>query len=159
MRIGGSVGFGPIRVGAGVSSRGAANGCAGFIALGLVALFAIWPHMLFTSLAQKMRLSAVAETGMAWGAEALWVEFLLVLAVAANGGGSFVRALYLGARASSAGAKVIRAVAVGAVPMVLGSTIAMAVVGGAQPVDQGSIGPASSSQRSEVRAENAQTPR
>ncbi|MEU8404529.1 thermonuclease family protein [Nonomuraea sp. NPDC048892] len=95
--------------------------------IGLVVLFAIWPHMLFTSVARKLHLGAFAESGLAWGAEALWIEFLLVLMIAANGGAAFLRALYLGEPGRATGARTLRVCAVAALPVTLAATTAMAV--------------------------------
>ncbi|MFC4009020.1 hypothetical protein ACFOY2_17445 [Nonomuraea purpurea] len=112
-----------------MSSRDAAGGCAGIMVIGLVVLFAIWPHMLFTSMARELHLGAFAESGLAWGAEALWIEFLFVLMIAANGGGSFLRTLYLGEPGRGAGARMLRCCAVAVLPATLAATTAMAVTG------------------------------
>ncbi|MEU8202951.1 hypothetical protein [Streptosporangium sp. NPDC049046] len=95
--------------------------------IGLVVLFAIWPHMLFTSMARKLHLGAISESGLAWGAEALWIEFLLVLMISANGGGSFLRTLYSGEPGQGTGQRALRFCAVAALPVTLAATMAMAM--------------------------------
>ncbi|NRQ32383.1 hypothetical protein HII36_11105 [Nonomuraea sp. NN258] len=147
MGFGVGVGFGPVRVSGGISSRGCSTLIVGMLALGaviyvvrlvanLVSWFFAWPIRLMEPETRSWGLDAVARAAVTWAAEGLWVETLLLLAAASLNGRGVAR-LYLGPSGMKGSSRFWRFWSVLLFPVVMFATIGMALApepgGGVSP--------------------------
>ena len=75
----------------------------------------------------KLGVDHVTRAGVVWGAEALWIEVLLIIAVLAGGGRALLRRIYLGEIWAGAFSVFSRMCAVAAIPVVVAATSGMAL--------------------------------